>query len=79
MVVIFVRPMYRPLEVAEALAQAGVKSQTPLRDRAVMLLASLLGLRSSDIKALRFEHSGDRGRSQQVRQFPDCALAAAGQ
>jgi integrase/recombinase XerD len=48
--------IYRPAEVAEALAEAGNSSETPLRDRAVMLFASLLGLRSGDIKALQFEH-----------------------
>lgn len=46
---------YRPGEVAEALAEAGNGSESPLRDRAVMLLASLLGLRSGDIKGLRFD------------------------
>ncbi len=47
--------VYRPAEVAGALAEAGNRSESPLRDRAVMLLASLLGLRSGDIKGLRFE------------------------
>lgn len=47
--------VYRPGEVAGALAEAGNRSEAPLRDRAVMLLASLLGLRSSDIKGLRFD------------------------
>jgi site-specific recombinase XerD len=47
--------VYRPGEVARALAEAGNRSESPLRDRAVMLLASLLGLRSSDIKGLRFD------------------------
>jgi site-specific recombinase XerD len=47
--------VYRPREVAGALAEAGNRSESPLRDRAVMLLASLLGLRSSDIKGLRFD------------------------
>lgn len=46
--------VYRPGEVAGALAEAGVRSGSGLRDRAVMLLASLLGLRSGDIKGLRF-------------------------
>jgi len=46
---------YRPGEVAEALAEAGNGSESPLRDRAVMLLASLLGLRSGDIRGLRFD------------------------
>ncbi len=47
--------VYRPGEVAGALAEAGNRSESPLRDRAVMLLASLLGLRSGDIKGLRFD------------------------
>ena len=47
--------VYRPREVAGALAEAGNRSESPLRDRAVMLLASLLGLRSGDIKGLRFD------------------------
>lgn len=47
--------VYRSGEVAGALAEAGSRSESPLRDRAVMLLASLLGLRSSDIKGLRFD------------------------
>lgn len=47
--------VYRPDEVAEALAEAGNGSESPLRDRAVMLLASLLGLRSADIRGLRFD------------------------
>ena len=47
--------VYRPGEVAGALAEAGNRSEAPLRDRAVMLLASLLGLRSRDIKGLRFD------------------------
>lgn len=46
---------YRPGGVASALAEAGNESESPLRDRAMMLLASLLGLRSGDIKGLRFE------------------------
>jgi integrase len=46
---------YRSSEVAEALAEAGNASESPRRDRAVMLLASLLGLRSGDIKGLRFD------------------------
>ena len=37
--------VYRPGEVAGALAEAGNRSGSSLRDRAVMLLASLLGLR----------------------------------
>jgi integrase len=47
--------VYRSAEVAGALAEAGNGSESPLRDRAVMLLASLLGLRSGDIKGLRFD------------------------
>ena len=47
--------VYRPGEVAGALAEAGNGSESPLRDRAVMLLASLLGLRSGNIKGLRFD------------------------
>ncbi len=47
--------VYRPGEVAGALAEAGNRSGSSLRDRAVMLLASLLGLRSGDIKGLRFD------------------------
>lgn len=47
--------VYGPGEVAGALAEAGSRSESPLRDRAVMLLASLLGLRSGDIKGLRFD------------------------
>ena len=47
--------VYRPGEVAGALAQAGNRSGSGLRDRAVMLLASLLGMRSGDIKGLRFD------------------------
>lgn len=47
--------VYRPGEVAAALAGAGNQSESPLRDRAVLLLASLLGLRSGDIKGLRFD------------------------
>jgi integrase len=47
--------VYRPGEVSGALAEAGNRSGPGLRDRAVMLLASLLGLRSGDIKGLRFD------------------------
>lgn len=47
--------VYRPGEVAGVLAEAGNRSESPLRDRAVLLLASLLGLRSGDIKGLRFD------------------------
>ena len=47
--------VYRPSEVAGALVEAGNRSESGLRDRAVMLFASLLGLRSGDIKGLRFD------------------------
>lgn len=47
--------VYRPGEVAGALAEAGNRSGSGLRDRAVMLLAALLGLRSGDIKGLQFD------------------------
>jgi integrase len=47
--------VYGSAEVADALAQAGAASESPLRDRAVMLLAATLGLRSGDVKALRFD------------------------
>lgn len=47
--------VYRRGEVARALAESGHGSESGLRDRAVMLLASLLGLRSGDIKGLRFD------------------------
>ncbi|WP_248759916.1 tyrosine-type recombinase/integrase [Pseudarthrobacter sp. SSS035] len=47
--------VYRRGEVAGALAEAGSASESPLRDRVVMLLASLLGMRSGDIKGLRFD------------------------
>jgi integrase len=47
--------VYRPAEVAAGLAEAGNRSGSGLRDRAVMLLGSLLGLRSGDIKGLRFD------------------------
>lgn len=47
--------VYRGGEVAGALAEVGNASESPLRDRVVMLLASLLGMRSGDIKGLRFE------------------------
>jgi site-specific recombinase XerD len=47
--------VYRRGEVAGALAQAGDRSESARRDRAVMLLASLLGLRSGDIKGLQFD------------------------
>lgn len=78
--------VYRPGEVAEALAQAGHGSESGLRDRAVMLLASLLGLRSSDIKGLRFDDIDWPNRRLSVRQHKtgsrldlplpeECALA----
>lgn len=47
--------VYHSDEIAGVLAQAGSGSQSPLRDRAVMLLASVLGLRSCDVKGLRFD------------------------
>lgn len=47
--------VYRPGEVAGALTEAGNRSGAGLRDRAVMLLAALLGLRSGDIKGLQFD------------------------
>lgn len=47
--------VYRRGEVAGALAEAGNASESPLRDRVVMLLASLLGMRSGDTKGLRFD------------------------
>jgi len=47
--------VYRPDQVAGLLAQAGKGSRTPLRDIAMLLLAAILGLRSSDIKTLRFD------------------------
>jgi integrase len=78
--------VYRPGEVAGALAEAGSGSESPLRDRAVMLLASLLGLRSGDIKGLRFEQIDWANRRLSLAQrktgrrldlpLPDeCALA----
>lgn len=78
--------VYRPGEVAGALAEAGNGSETPLRDRAVMLLAALLGLRSADIKGLRFDQIDWANRRLSVVQhkngrrldlpLPDeCALA----
>ena len=60
--------VYRPGEVAGALAEAGNRSESPLRDRAVMLLASLLGLRSGDIKGLRFEQIDWANRRLSVAQ-----------
>jgi integrase len=47
--------VYRPAEIALALGEAGNRSGPGLRDRAVMLLGSLLGLRSGDIRGLRFD------------------------
>jgi integrase len=47
--------VYRPAEIAAGLAEAGNRSGSGLRDRAVMLLGSLLGLRSGDIRGLRFD------------------------
>ncbi len=47
--------VYRRGEVAGALVEAGNASESPLRDRVVMLLAALLGMRSGDIKGLRFD------------------------
>ena len=47
--------VYRPGEVAGALARPATGPGRPLRDRAVMLPASLLGMRSGDIKGLRFD------------------------
>ncbi len=78
--------VYRAGEVAGALAEAGNGSQSPLRDRAVMLLASVLGLRSSDIKALRFDQidwgnrrlsllQGKTGRRLDLPLPEECALA----
>lgn len=46
--------VYKPGEIAAALKTVGEHSETPLRDRAVILLAAVLGLRSSDIKGLQF-------------------------
>lgn len=78
--------VYRPGEVAGALAVAGNGSESPLRDRAVMLLASLLGLRSGDIKGLRFDQidwvnrrlslvQGKTGRRLDLPLPEECALA----
>ena len=77
---------YQPGEVASALAEAGNKSESPLRDRAVMLLASLLGFRSGDIKGLRFDQidwanrrlslvQGKTGRRLGLPLLDECALA----
>ena len=78
--------VYRPGEVAGALAEAGSRSESPLRDRAVMLLASLLGLRSGDIKGLRFDQidwanrrlsllQHKTGRRLDLPLLDECALA----
>jgi len=78
--------VYRPGEVAGALAEAGNRSESPLRDRAVMLLASLLGLRSGDIKGLRFDQidwanrrlslvQHKTGRRLDLPLLDECALA----
>ncbi len=80
--------VYRPGEVTVALAEAGNGSESPLRDRAVMLLASLLGLRSGDITGLRFDQIDWANRRLSLVQhksgrrldlpLPDeCALAIA--
>lgn len=80
--------VYRPGEIAEALAEAGNGSESPLRDRAVMLLASLLGLRSGDIKGLRFDQIDWANRRLSLLQHKtgrrldlplpgECALAIA--
>jgi integrase len=78
--------VYRPGEVAAALAEAGNGSESPLRDRAVMLLASLLGLRSGDIQGLLFDQidwanrrlslvQRKSGRRLNVPLPDECALA----
>jgi|SRR5450755_172070 integrase/recombinase XerD len=78
--------VYRPGEVAGALAEAGNRSESPLRDRAVMLHASLLGLRSGDIKGLRFDQidwanrrlslvQHKTGRRLDLPLLDECALA----
>ncbi|MGO9156596.1 tyrosine-type recombinase/integrase [Mycobacterium sp.] len=78
--------VYRSGEVAGALAEAGNRSESPLRDRAVMLLASLLGLRSGDIKGLRFDQidwanqrlslvQQKTGRRLDLPLLDECALA----
>src|SRR6476660_1733423 len=78
--------VYRRGEVAGALAQAGDRSESGLRDRAVMLLASLLGLRSGDIKGLRFDQidwanrrlslvQNKTGRRLDLPLPDECALA----
>ena len=78
--------IYRPGEVAGALAEVGNGSESPLRDRTVMLLASLLGLRSGDIKGLRFDQidwanrrlslvQRKTGRRLDLPLADECALA----
>lgn len=60
--------VYQSGEVAAALAEAGSGTASPLRDRAVMLLAALLGLRSGDIKGLRFDQIDWANRRLRVVQ-----------
>ena len=78
--------VYRRGEVAGALAEAGNASESPLRDSVVMLLAALLGLRSGDIKGLRFEQidwanrrlsliQHESGRRIDLPLPEECALA----
>jgi integrase len=78
--------VYRRSDVTVALAQAGKGSESPLRDRAVMLLASLLGLRSGDIKGLRFDQidwatrrlsfvQHKTGRRLELPLLDECAFA----
>ena len=78
--------VYRSDEVAGALAEAGNRAESGLRDRAVMLLASLLGLRSGDIKGLRFDQidwpnrrlslvQNKTGRRLDLPLPEECALA----
>ncbi len=78
--------VYRPGEVAGALTEAGNGSESPLRDGAVMVLASVLGLRSSDIKGLRFDQidwanrrlsllQRKTGRRLDLPLVDECALA----
>lgn len=78
--------VYRSGEVAGALVQAGSGSESPLRDRAVMLLASVLGMRSGDIKGLRFDQidwvnrrlslvQAKTGRRLDLPLPEECALA----
>jgi integrase len=81
--------VYRSGEVAGALGEAGNGSASPLRDRAVMLLATLLGLRSGDIKGLRFDQidwlnrrlslvQRKTGRRLDLPLPEECALAIIG-